>query len=83
MAQLVQIDLKVAMEQYRLRKKANKGKRIDNATLHAGSPMYFFCRFCDEPTETLPESYTSVPVTVCRPCEILRDHGLLPVRNKH
>jgi hypothetical protein len=72
------IDLKVAMKQFSKRKKANsKKKQIDNASLYAGSPMYFYCKFCGEPTDTLPESYTCTPKTVCDPCEILHLNGLI------
>lgn len=73
-----QLDLKVAMEQYRLRKKANQGKMINNSSLPAGSPMYFYCRFCEVPTATLSENYTVTPSTICDPCGVLHLHGLLP-----
>jgi hypothetical protein len=71
------INLDVAMEQYNKRKEANKGKQIDNSSMQAGSPMYYYCRFCSVHTQTLPESHSSAPKTVCDPCKILHDHGLI------
>lgn len=72
-----QFDSKLAMEQYQLRKKANVGKQINNSSLPAGSPMYYYCKFCGDHTETLPECHISRPKTVCEPCEALRIHGLI------
>ena len=65
------------MAQFKKRQKAHKGKQIDNSSLPAGSPMYFYCKFCGAPTDTLPESYTCCPKQVCDPCEILHAHGLV------
>ena len=73
----VNVDLKVAMKQFEKRQKENKGKQIDNASLYAGSPMYFYCQFCGVQTAVLGELYTCTPCTVCDPCEILHVHGLI------
>ncbi len=73
----MELDVKVAMEQYAKRKAENEGKRIDNSRLPAGSPMHYYCRFCEAPTETLPESHWGTPKTICRPCEVLHEHGLI------
>ena len=74
----IQIDLKVAMKQFKKRKKENsKHTEIDNSSLRAGSPMYFYCSFCGDQTDVLPECYTCRPKTVCEPCEILHAHGLI------
>lgn len=70
-------DSKLAMEQFEKRKAENAGKQIDNSRLYAGSPMHYYCRFCGCHTETLPESHWSRPSTVCDPCQILHDHGLV------
>lgn len=67
----------IALEQYNKRREENKGKQIDNSSLHAGSPMYFYCRFCAVQTEVLPELYTKVPCTICAPCKVLHEHGLI------
>lgn len=72
-----QFDSKLALEQFEKRKKENEGKQVDNSSLRAGSPMYYYCKFCGDHTETLPETHFSRPKTVCDPCKILRDHGLI------
>lgn len=58
----VVIDLNVALKQFEKRKKENsKVKKIDNSSLPAGSPMYFYCSFCGCLTDVLPESFTCEP----------------------
>jgi hypothetical protein len=74
----IKIDLKVAMEQFQKRKAKNaKKKRIDNSSLPVGAPMYFYCRFCGDQTDCLPEGYTCRPKRICDPCEVLHLHGLI------
>ncbi len=70
-------DFELALKQFKLRKLENKDKQIDNSKLSAGSPMYFYCRFCGAHTDTKPEIYMSTPKTVCDPCKILHEHGLI------
>jgi hypothetical protein len=70
-------DSELAMNTYKERKAANEGKQVDNSSLPAGSPMYYYCRFCGAHTETLSEGHWGRPQTVCDPCKILRDHGLI------
>lgn len=71
-------DSKLALEQFEKRKAAaSEAPRMSNATLPAGSPMFYYCRFCGEHTETLPELHLSAPRTTCEPCQVLRDHGLI------
>lgn len=70
-------DSKLAMEQYEKRKAANQGKQIDNSRFYAGSPMYYYCKFCGAHTETLPEGHFGRAKVVCDPCKILHDHGLI------
>ncbi len=72
------IDFEVALRTFKERKASNTGKQIDNSSLHAGSPMHYYCKFCGAPTETLPESHWGKPKTVCDPCKVLNDHGLIP-----
>lgn len=72
-------DANVAMDQYNKRKAENAAKKkIDNASLYAGSPMYYYCRGCGEHTQTLSEGdyYTKI-AKYCNPCQILNDHGLI------
>lgn len=74
----IALNAKVAMQQYKKRCKANsKKEKINNASLPAGSPMYFYCRFCGDLTDTLPESFTCTPNTTCEPCDVLHTHGLI------
>lgn len=54
------------------------GHQIDNATLYAGSPMYFYCRHCGVETERLPETYTCIPLTLCGSCTFLERQGIDP-----
>ena len=76
---VVNIDLDVAMKQFKKRKKENhKNIGFDNSSLPAGSSMYYYCRFCGVPTDTLPESYWGCkPKTICDPCEVLHLNGLI------
>ncbi len=70
-----QFDIKYAIEQFKKRKEENDGHQRDNATLPAGSPMYYYCRYCGIHTETLPETHMSTPKRVCDPCVVLKDNG--------
>lgn len=59
-------------------RRANPPKKIDNASLHAGSPMYFYCKSCGHLADTLPESYfLSTPKKFCDECSALKDIGWL------
>lgn len=67
-----------ALNAFRQRCEANKTRQqVNNASLPAGSPMYYYCKFCGDPTETLPEGHWGTPKTVCDPCQSLRTLGLL------
>ncbi len=71
-------DSDLALKQFNKRKKENsKKEQINNSSLRAGSPMYYYCRFCGGHTETLPENHFGAGKTVCDPCKVLRDHGLI------
>lgn len=52
---------------------ANQPKQIDNASLYAGSPMYFYCKLCGHLADKLPESYISPPKKYCTDCKQLKD----------
>lgn len=56
-------------------RKANPPQRIDNARLHAGSPMTYYCGKCGHVSDVLPEEHTSKPKKLCRECEALRVSG--------
>lgn len=65
-----------ALEALADRRKRNADiKRIDNASLPAGSPMYFYCVTCGEEM-SVPEGYTSRSKT-CGECSALKDLGWL------
>ncbi len=55
----------------------NRPEPIDNGSLYAGSPMYFYCKFCGNVSDILPESYISPPSHVCGECDILKEAGIL------
>jgi len=73
-------EVQIAQENFRVRKAANPvSGHINNAKLPAGAPMYFYCKYCGVPTETLPELYTKKPLTICDPCKELDKLGAIPV----
>lgn len=58
------------------RRAANTGrKHIDNGSLPAGSPMYFYCIGCGD-VLVVPESYITKP-DCCYECEAMRKLGWL------
>jgi hypothetical protein len=66
-----------ALEQLKKRREKNKDiKKVDNASLYAGSPMYYYCRVCDEEMK-LPETHTCAAPTLCEECKALRERGWL------
>lgn len=67
-----------ACEQFiRRRRYSISIEKVDNAGLHAGSPMYFYCRHCGIPTEVLPEDYLFPPQRDCSQCTGLQSQGWL------
>jgi hypothetical protein len=50
----------------------NPPKRVNNASLYAGSPMYFYCELCAHLAATLPENYTTKPPKYCKECGDLK-----------
>jgi len=67
-----------ALEQFvRRRRYAVSIEKVDNSGLHAGSPMYFYCKECGIPTEVLPEDYLFAPIRFCSQCQGLQTHGWL------
>ena len=59
------------------RRKAHPPKQIDNASLYAGSPMYFYCRHCEHESDCLPEGYLGSPRRACNECQKLLDAGVI------
>lgn len=66
----------------RRRRYAGQIEKIDNSGLHAGQPMYFYCRDCGVPTEVLPEDYLFSPYPICSQCKGLWDEGLIEIARK-
>lgn len=58
-------------------RKANPPERIDNSRLYAGSPMYYYCRYCNHISEVLPETHLERPSHICNKCQELISRGLL------
>jgi len=58
-------------------RRAHPPQRIDNSSLVAGSPMYYYCRSCGHQSDCLPESHFSAPRKLCAACEDLKDLGWL------
>lgn len=57
-------------------RKANPPERINNVSLYAGSPMFFYCKIC-EGTIVLPESFTCAVPKLCVECEFIKEMGWL------
>jgi hypothetical protein len=59
------------------RENAKHRTKLDNATLPAGSPMYFYCIACGLLADTKPESYNTPPKKLCDECQALKEVGWL------
>ena len=57
-------------------RKSNPPKKIDNSSLYAGSPMYFYCKICDGEI-VLPESFTCAVPKLCKECDFLKEMSWL------
>jgi hypothetical protein len=60
------------------KEKSKHEKKINNAELYAGSPMYYYCHLCGLLAEVLPETHMSKPKAYCDPCQELTSHGYMP-----
>lgn len=58
------------IEQRELRRQ-NKPDHIDNSSLYAGSPMYYYCRDCGWLAVILPEAHREAPPRLCLECQYL------------
>jgi len=47
--------------------------QIDNSSLYAGSPMFYYCRYCGLRSDTLPEGWLSGPKQICEECRKMED----------
>lgn len=64
------------MQEFETRIKENEGKQKNNSALMAGSPMYFYCKYCGIETDVLPETYTGKPIICCKECDKLIESGV-------
>lgn len=59
-------------------RKANAPVPIDNASLPAGAPMYYYCRGCGALTAIKPETWVdNPPPKYCAECRPLVEAGWL------
>jgi hypothetical protein len=71
------LDKKAKLEALRQRKN-NRPVKIDNASLPAGSPMYYYCTSCGHLADTMPENwFITPPRSLCTKCQELKDQGWL------
>lgn len=68
---------RVVLAQFTERYRENQGKQVNNLSMSAESPMVYYCRHYGVHTETLPESHWGRLKTICNPCKVLDDHGLI------
>lgn len=54
----------------------NPPEKINNSSLYAGSPMYFYCKLCDGEI-VLPEGFTCSVPKLCTDCDFMKDMGWL------
>ena len=54
-------------------RRANRPDQVDNGKLHAGSPMYYYCKSCGHLADRLPETHMTVPRSLCGECQALKD----------
>lgn len=66
-----------AIEDIIRRRAENVGKRENNESLPAGSPMYFYCLHCAGLSDILPETYINKPNRICKECKPLVEAGYL------
>jgi hypothetical protein len=52
------------------RREHNAGQQVDNSTLYAGSPMYYYCETCGTHVATKPEGWwQDPPPSYCASCK--------------
>lgn len=59
-------------------RRANPPEQINNASLYAGSPMYYYCVSCGHLSDVKPENwFMNPPKKLCKECQALKDLGRL------
>ena len=70
-------DTELALQVFEERKERNRGiERVDNARLHAGSPMFYYCQACGGEMVRSETHFGAAP-THCPPCEALVANGTI------
>jgi hypothetical protein len=73
-----QMTKEVALAKLEMRRSVNTPKKIDNASLPAGAPMYYYCLGCDTLLAVKPEDWVDdPPPKYCGECEALKEAGWL------
>ena len=68
----------VRLAELEARREFNIGKQVDNASLQAGSPMYYYCGCCGAHVATKPEGWwQDPPPKFCAPCKDLLADGVI------
>lgn len=65
-----------AFKLFEIRKNSKK-QVIDNTKLHAGEPMYFYCKHCGILCDVVEEQYLFTPYEVCSQCKGMEERGWL------
>lgn len=71
-----ELEQREAVEALQERKAANADvERVDNHSLPAGAPMYYYCRLCGMELGAHPEAHVGPAPRYCSPCETLVEAG--------
>ena len=57
-------------------RRENPPKHVDNSSLYAGSPMYYYCKSCGHTAAVLDEGHRGPP-QLCKECQAMKDMGWL------
>ncbi|MDR2540660.1 MAG: hypothetical protein LBD11_02500 [Candidatus Peribacteria bacterium] len=58
-------------------RRQNPPEQVNNSSLRAGSPMYYYCNTCGHLSDVLPEAHIGSPKRWCKECQALKDEGWL------
>lgn len=59
-------------------RRTNQPEQIDNASLPAGSSMYYYCVSCGHLADVKPEGWwMTLPNKLCTECEAMKEMGWL------
>lgn len=58
-------------------RREDQPEKIDNSSLPAGSPMYFYCISCGHLSDTKPENYLTPVKKICDECAAMKELGWL------